>query len=145
MAANIPLPTDAFSRPPTRWLRREGRACSSQRVRELARSLSQRVVDWFGDADVWLTPTIGPAAPRVGEHRDNAGDGEKEFRALAPLGAFTAPFNVSGQPAATLPWSKAPTGVPIGVQLVGRCGEDGRLLALSEQARAARPWEPCRE
>jgi amidase len=53
---------------------------------------------------------------------------------------FTALFNVSGQPAVSLPlhWNEA--GLPIGVMLAGRMGEEGTLISLSAQLEDARPW-----
>jgi amidase len=49
----------------------------------------------------------------------------------AALGAFTAPFNVTGQPAVSMPLGRTRSGLPIGVQLVARRGADRVLLALA--------------
>jgi amidase len=76
-----------------------------------------------------VTPTVAQPAPRVGAY--DGLDGERVFRAAANLGAFTAPFNLTGQPAITIPWGKTAGGLPIGVQLVGRRGSDRLLLALA--------------
>jgi amidase len=48
--------------------------------------------------------------------------------------------NMTGQPAISLPLGVTATGLPIGVQLVGRFGEDARVLALAAQLEAAQPW-----
>jgi amidase len=53
---------------------------------------------------------------------------------------FTPLANMTGQPAISLPMGTSTTGLPIGVQLVGRFGEDARLLALAAQMEAAEPW-----
>jgi Asp-tRNA(Asn)/Glu-tRNA(Gln) amidotransferase A subunit family amidase len=66
--------------------------------------------------------------------------GEAAFHAIAPVGQYTAPFNVSGQPAASVPAGLTPDGLPIGVQLVGRRGEDGLLLDVCRALEAAVPW-----
>ncbi len=63
-------------------------------------------------------------------------DGEGVFRAAAPIGALTAPFKVSGQPAISLPLARSKTGLPIGIQLVGRLGSDALLLALGSRLMA---------
>jgi len=81
----------------------------------------------MGDADLVVTPTVAQPPPHVGAFAQL--DGETTFRTAAALGAYTAPFNVSGQPAISLPWRS--TGLPIGVQLVGRRGADHQLLAVA--------------
>jgi amidase len=139
MAANMPLPTDRLLEPSSRWLRQRGREISQADAASRAAALSTRILAWLGNADVLVTPTVAVNPPRVGEH-SALGDGEARFRALAPLAAFTAPFNVSGQPAITLPSGASRLGVSLGVQLVARPGEDRLLLALCHSLWSAAPW-----
>jgi len=54
--------------------------------------------------------------------------------------AFTQMFNMSGQPAASLPLHWTPQGLPVGVQIAGRVGEEATLFALAAQFEQARPW-----
>ena len=126
----LPAMTRALQ-PTTRWLRERGRGVTRADAVAIGERITRRIDAWFGDADVVVTPTVAQPAPRVGafDHLD----GEGVFRAAAPLGAFTAPFNVSGQPAISLPWTTSASGLPIGVQLVARRGADRLLLALAEQ------------
>ena len=98
-------------------------------MRAIADSLARDVDAAFGDADIMITPTTAQPPPRVGAFADL--DGEQTFRTAAALGAFTAPFNVCGQPAISLPWRAQ--GLPIGVQLVARRGADHLLLALATE------------
>jgi amidase len=131
MVANIPvLPfANRLLQPTTRWLRARGTGLSNAEAKMQRETLARRVLEWFGDADAWLTPTVACLPPRVGSF---AGlDGEAVFRAAAPSGAFTAPYNVSGQPAASLPAGRSRDGLPIGVQLVAPLGGERRLLALA--------------
>jgi amidase len=86
-----------------------------------------------------VTPTVAVNPPLVAEHAALR-DGEARFRLLSLLAAFTAPFNVSGQPAATLPRGSSRLGIPLGVQLVGRPRGDGDLLALCQSLWSAAPW-----
>jgi amidase len=49
-------------------------------------------------------------------------------------------WNITGQPAASVPAGFTPEGVPLAVQLVGRSGDEATLLSLSAQLEAERPW-----
>jgi amidase len=53
---------------------------------------------------------------------------------------FTPPFNVTGQPAISLPLHWNDAGLPIGVQCVGHFGDEETLLSLSGQLERAAPW-----
>jgi amidase len=115
--------------PSTQWLRAQGRGVTKGDVVAVGERLSRDVLQWFGDADIVVSPTVAQPAPRVGTYEGLSG--EQVFRTAAALGAFTAPFNVSGQPAITIPWGTTGSRLPIGVQLVGRRGSDRQLLALA--------------
>jgi amidase len=136
--ANIPVVNEALVQPVTRWLRIEGRKQTPEKVRERYLSLVTRILDVLGDVDLWVLPTVPQPPPRVGEHRNDAP--EAAFRALAQYGAFTAMFNLTGQPAVSVPAGLNPEGVPIGVQIAGRMGGDGTVLAVARQLEEAMPW-----
>jgi amidase len=129
MVARVPLLPimERSLEPSTRWLRAQGRGVTLGDVRAIADALTRDVDAFFGDADIVVTPTVAQPPPHVGAFAQL--DGEGTFRAAAALGAYTAPFNVSGHPAVSLPWPSS--GLPIGVQLVARRGADHRLLALA--------------
>jgi amidase len=131
MVARVPLLPimERSLEPTTRWLRARGRGVTLSDVRAIADSLARDVDAAFGDADVMVTPTTAQPPPRVGAFADL--DGEQTFRTAAALGAFTAPFNVSGQPAISLPWRSQ--GLPIGVQIIARRGADHLLLAVATE------------
>jgi len=91
------------------------------------------------DFDVLLTPTCAVTQARIGELAPTAD--------LATMGAglgartwFTAPFNVTGQPAISLPLHQSRGGLPIGIQLVAATGREDLLLRLSAQLESALPW-----
>ena len=62
---------------------------------------------------------------------------EEAFRSAAKLGAFTAAFNISGRPAASIPVGLSKSGLPIGVQLAGHRGDDGLVLSVSRDIEQA--------
>jgi amidase len=133
MIASVPLLPGSGKQlqPSTRWLRRRGRDVTRRQAAAAAHELGRRVIEWCGDADILITPTVPQPAPRVGAFASIHDDGEAVFRAMAPIGAFTAPFNVSGQPAISLPAGTTRDGLPIGVQIVGRRGADRVVLAVA--------------
>jgi amidase len=152
--AAIPVKDWSCTEPFTRWLAEIGRQLDPDTVFARSAELGRSVLDWFGDADVWLTPTVGVAPPPIGAWRNLAPI--ELFDRAATLGAFTAPFNLSGQPAISCPVAFSPAGHPIGVQLIGRPGDDALLLALAfalegelrfheQRAERARHqfWAPC--
>ena len=88
------------------------------------------IEDWWQDHDLLVTPaTFQPAWPLGGE-----------TPGVAEVGNLAAPFSLTGQPAMSLPLHQTPDGLPIGVQLVGRRGEDERLLALAAQLQEVTAW-----
>lgn len=135
--AAVPVLRSSLLQPFTRWLR-EGELLGSEALERHQLLLEQRALSWFGDADIWLTPTVPIAPPKVGSWRTLSPEQILEW--AAPFAAFTAVFNVTGQPAATLPVGISREGHPIGVQLAGRPFSDGTVLAMSRQLEEAMPW-----
>ena len=86
--------------------------------------------------DLLCTPVLALPPARLGELSDPA---EGLNRVLETL-QFTSQFNVSGQPAASLPLHWAPGGLPIGVQLVADYGREDLLLRVCGQLEEASPW-----
>lgn len=54
--------------------------------------------------------------------------------------AFTYPLNCTGQPAISIPGGRSRAGLPIGIQLIGRMGDDRGVLAVAAQLEHALPW-----
>ena len=127
------------------WAQAElGRTVTAEAYIEAVESLrewSRRTVRWWepdgGGFDLLLTPTMArPPAP-LGEIRGDDADGA--LLMATPYAAFTVPFNVTGQPAMSVPlwWDH---GLPIGVQLVAAPGREDVLFRVAAQLEAARPW-----
>lgn len=63
------------------------------------------------------------------------------YNALWADAMFLFPFNISGQPAMSLPLAQFASGVPLGIQIIGRQGEEGLLLAVARILEQAMPWQ----
>jgi amidase len=96
----------------------------------------------FGrEFDVLVTPTMAIEPPVAGSVLAQAhAQPEAPPADVLAMAAFTAPFNVSGQPAVSLPLGVTDDGVPVGVQLVGGPYQEAVLLRLAAQLEAASPW-----
>jgi amidase len=106
----------------------------------VAHGLGRSVADFFRGYDILITSTLGSPAVPVGylhgEPLDLAGYAQRLF-AFMPN---TQAFNVTGQPAASIPLAMSRGGLPIGIQFVARQGEDALLFSLAGQLERAAPW-----
>ena len=138
LAANLPVLRESALQPTTRWLREIGKTLTNREARRITDALAGRLRAWFGDADLWVLPTVGCRPPAVGA---TAGlDPAQAFRSQAELGAFTAPFNITGQPAASIPVGNDSLGLPMGVQVVGQHGADELVLHICRELARAGAW-----
>jgi len=107
-------------------------------------SLGRRLVTFFADWDLLLTPVLAEAPLAVGECHGTMPDPMEAIGRAARFAPYTAPFNISGQPAISLPVATDAGGPPGAVQLVGPpLGED-TLLQVARQVELARPWAALR-
>ena len=96
---------------------------------------------WWADGwDLLLTPTLGEPPVRIGEHDPQPGDPMAGMKRAARFVPFTPPWNMSGQPAISLPLHWNADGLPIGVQLVAAYGREDVLIRIAAQLEVARPW-----
>jgi amidase len=107
-----------------------------------AHAWTRRVASWWFDDgfDLLLTPTCGEPPPRLGDLSDQSDGGEHAGGRQVPFAAFTAAFNVTGQPATSVPTYFSAAGLPIGVQLVGAPYREDVLFQIAGQIERARPW-----
>ena len=121
---------------------------SGHTAEQLARALLERtriyrqVQGWFERFDIIVMPTLSrtalPIEERLFEPIDIEGKPAGSIRqAWYP---YTHPFNLTGNPAITLPAGFHSDGLPVAIQLVGRRGEDARLLRAAALFEQARPW-----
>jgi amidase len=140
----LPVPPERVGdlRPLTRELRGRGLAMSAQAAMEAMLALrlfSRRFLQATAQFDVLLAP-VTTMTPRPLGWFDADGDGAADFERQKRYAAFTALFNVTGQPAVSVPLHWTPDGLPVGTMLVGRPADEATLLALSAQLEEARPW-----
>ena len=104
--------------------------------------VSRQVGPFFEKVDVLVTPTIARQPAPLGELNQNregmtAIEWTRQVFSYVP---FTPLFNVTGQPAISLPLHWSADGLPVGVQIAGRFGDEATLLRLAAQLEQARPW-----
>jgi amidase len=95
---------------------------------------------WEKGFDLLLTPTLAEPPPVLGEFTATPEQPVQGWVRSGPFVAFTQPFNVTGQPAISLPLYFSAAGLPIGVQLVAAYGREDLLLRVAAQLESARPW-----
>jgi len=100
----------------------------------------RRLAAFFETYDVLVTPAMTAPPPKLGVMSTDETDVDRFLAQLFDLAPFTGPFNATGQPAVSLPLGWSSDGLPVGVQCVGRFGEDGTLLQLAAQLEMMRPW-----
>ena len=102
--------------------------------------MTREFLEFWSDVDVLVTPTLGMVAPSVDwAPWDQSPD--EHLATFMTLANFAQPFNLSGQPALSLPGRVgAPSGLPIGVQCAGRPFEEATLFRLATQLETAVPW-----
>ena len=108
---------------------------------------SRAAAGWFVDGgfDVLVTSTMGQPAPKLGIFKTAPGEHPRNVGVrLNEVSPFTAPWNIAGQPAISLPLHVSADGLPVGVQLVARYGREDLLLRLASQLEQAAPWSERR-
>ena len=99
----------------------------------------RRVVAWWRDHDLLLTPTLTDPPPRLGEITADL-SAEDAVGLLRRFGWLTPPWNITGQPAISLPVHWSPEGLPIGVQLVAAPGRENLLIGVAAQLETHFDW-----
>jgi amidase len=130
---------------PLTWaLARRGRAASAPELLatlDYVHAFGRRLAAWWERGfDLLLTPTVAAPAPPLGYLTSTREEPFRAFLRAAPYGSFTAPFNMSGQPAMSLPAHWTATGLPVGAQLVAAYGREDLLLRVAARVEAAAPW-----
>jgi len=125
----------------TRNLARLGSFFSDRRmtaVRAAEPALISRIESIFDDVDVVVTPGTATGPPRIGAYQRRGA--VWTLLAVAQRVPYQQIWNLTGQPAAAVPWDFDGDGLPMSVQLVGRPYDEATLLSLAAQIEEARPW-----
>jgi Asp-tRNA(Asn)/Glu-tRNA(Gln) amidotransferase A subunit family amidase len=103
-------------------------------------AIGRDICGFFEDYDLLLTPTLAQPPVPLG-HLDMMSDDLDDFTdRLWRFASFTYQFNVTGQPAMSVPLHWNDQGLPIGVQFVAPYGDEATLLQLAGQLERAAPW-----
>ncbi|MGA2827600.1 MAG: amidase [Streptosporangiaceae bacterium] len=127
--------------PFTRYMRERGRATGAGELifaQAYLQAVLRPALAAMNAYDAILTPTLATPPAPVGYFTEV--DPAENFERQKRFTPFTAAYNLSGQPAVNLPLYWNADGLPIGVMLAGRIGEEGTLISLSAQVEQARPW-----
>jgi amidase len=128
--------------PLTRYLRGRGRGVSGPELvfaQAYLQVTMRRAMKIMNGYDAVLSPTL--ASPPVPVGYFDEVEPAENFERQKRFTPYTALYNVSGQPAVSVPLHWNAAGLPIGVMLAGRMGEESTLISLSAQLEAARPWK----
>jgi amidase len=120
-----------------------GRAVSGSaylRALKTAHALGRSMGEWMTTYDILISSTLGSPAIPVGYLHGEPLDVEGYARRLFAFMPNTNAFNITGQPAASIPLGWSPEGLPIGVQFTARQNEEWLILQLAGQIERAAPW-----
>jgi amidase len=118
----------------------ERRPSDFLRALDQMHAFARAAAPFFDTYDVWLTPTLTEPPPPLGWFDFDPAHPRQATERMENFPRFTAFANVTGQPAISLPLAWRDDGLPLGVQCIGRYGDEAGLLRLAAQLEAARPW-----
>jgi amidase len=98
---------------------------------------------FFTEHDLLITPTLGrlPAPHGTLRYDDPGHSLASWLQSMFDYGPFTMVFNISGQPAISLPLGHSDGGLPIGVQIIAPYGREDLLFQIAYQLEEAMPWD----
>jgi amidase len=95
---------------------------------------------WTQGWDLLLTPTLAAPPLLIGSMPNNPARPMTPLMTAGAWVSFTSQFNISGQPAISLPLHRTADGLPIGMQLVAAYGREDVLIRVASQLEQAAPW-----
>ena len=109
---------------------------------EAAQTLTRQIARWYEDNqfDVLLTPTLTVPPVKIAAFEPDPDKPGQWLIDILSFVAFTYVYNLTGQPAANVPLYWNDDGLPIGMQFIGRYGDEATLFRLAGQLEKAQPW-----
>jgi amidase/6-aminohexanoate-cyclic-dimer hydrolase len=103
--------------------------------------ISRGLATFFEDCDVFLSPTLCTPPLRIGEINSMSDDLSHISPILRRYMPGTSMFNMSGQPAMSMPLAWNAAGLPLGMMFAAKFGDEATLFRLAAQLEQARPWK----
>jgi amidase len=136
-------PSAATIEPLTEWLYARGKAASALEHRAAVTKLqafARVVVSLWSRFDLLVVPALAQRPPRHGEIDACGPDPEREFDKGFRFNPYSPLFNVTGQPAVSVPLFHGDDGLPTAAQIVGPPAGEALVLQVCRQLEEARPW-----
>ncbi|HEX4430485.1 MAG TPA: amidase family protein [Frankiaceae bacterium] len=127
--------------PFTRFLYDRSTSMTADQYVEALRTVDltgRAMTPFFEQYDVLITPTIAGTVPPLGLL--DTSRPQSMFENAAQYASYASPFNITGQPAMSMPLARDETGLPVGVQFVAAVGREDVLFRLAGQIERATPW-----
>ncbi|MCX8118947.1 MAG: amidase [Desulfobacterota bacterium] len=102
--------------------------------------VAREIAKFFRKVDVWLTPTLAEPPVPLGTFDAASENPLQALRRAEEFVPFTPICNATGLPAMSIPLYWNGEGLPVGVQFIGRFGDEATLIRLASQLESARPW-----
>jgi amidase len=128
--------------PFTRFLYDRSSSMTAEQLVEALRTIEltgRAIAPFFEKYDILITPTLAATVPPLGLL--DTSRPQSMFEHAGTYASYTSPFNITGQPAMSMPLASDETGLPVGVQFVAATGREGLLFQLAGQLEQAAPWQ----
>jgi amidase len=111
------------------------------KAREGLHLASRRIAEFFAGWDILLTPTLAKPPQTLGLLNAATGNDDTAAQRVHEYNHFSPMYNVTGQPAASVPLYWTADGLPVGVQIAARINDEATIFRLASQLEAAQPWQ----
>jgi amidase len=142
LSAVVPPDAEPKLRPLTRWMRGQGMRLSAGTLladlTEVQHDV-RRALRTLAAYDLLLSPTLAAPQAEIG-YFAGAGEPAEDFARQKRFSPYCAAYNVTGQPAVSLPVGRTTDGLPVGAMLAGALGADALVLAVAAQVERIAPW-----